>query len=490
MKRNSASLPLLLILAALALWRLLAASHAGMELYADEAQYWTWSLAPDWGYYSKPPMVAWAIWLGTALFGDGELGVRAASVVVYPATAWVLYLLVRHLFARDPRAEAMGFWAALTYATLPMVSLGAWLVTTDAFLLLFWCLSLYALTVALESGRWRHWLGLGVAVGLGLLSKYTMVFFAPALLVYLLLTPERRRLLLDPKPYVAALVAALVLLPNVLWNAGHDFVSYQHTAEISQLDRTLFHPDAMLEFFLAQFAVFGPITFAGLLVLAARPGGWFADHRMRLLAAFALVPLAAFIALSLLSRAFANWAAFAYVAAAALVAVYWLQQDRRGWLVAALALHLTVAAGMYHLHDITDALGIQLTRKTDPYGRVTGYRELGAAVAERLKAHPQATLLGDDRKLFALMRYYARPYSAGARFLNLSAGIDNHYALTADLGDAPDGRYLLVTRRDYSDQLAAWFAEATPLAPIRIAPYPDHATEYRVWLLKDYRGRD
>jgi 4-amino-4-deoxy-L-arabinose transferase-like glycosyltransferase len=481
---------LLLVLAALALWRLLAASHAGMELYADEAQYWTWSLAPDWGYYSKPPMVAWAIWLGTALFGDGELGVRAASVLVYPATAWVLYLLVRRLFARDPRAEVMGFWAALTYASLPMVSLGSWLITTDAFLLLFWSLAMYVLVVALESGRWRHWLALGGAVGLGLMSKYSMVFFAPALLAYLLLTPERRRLLLDPRPYAAALVALLVLAPNMAWNAGHQFVSYQHTAEISQLDRALFHPAAMVEFFLAQFAVFGPITFAALLVLAIRPARWFADHRMRFLAAFALVPLAAFIGLSLLSRAFANWAAFSYVAAAALVAIQLLRQGRRNWLVAALALHLVLAGGMYHLHDVTGALGIQLTRKTDPYGRVTGNRALGAEVAERLRVHPQARLLGDDRKLFALMRYYARPYSDGARFLNLGSGIDNHYALVADVAAAPAGSFLLVTRRDYGSQLEAWFREATALPPIRLAPYPDYSTEYRVWLLKDYRGHD
>ncbi|MDD3530970.1 MAG: hypothetical protein PHS77_13950, partial [Gallionellaceae bacterium] len=63
---------LLLILAILTAWRVLAAAHSGIELYADEAQYWTWSLAPAWGYYSKPPMVAWAIWLGTSIFGDGE----------------------------------------------------------------------------------------------------------------------------------------------------------------------------------------------------------------------------------------------------------------------------------------------------------------------------------------------------------------------------------------------------------------------------------
>jgi hypothetical protein len=315
-----------------------------------------------------------------------------------------------------------------------------------------------------------------------------MVFFALALAAYLLVAPSRRWLLLDPRPYAAAAVALLVLTPNILWNAGHHFVSYQHTADISQLDRGLFHPEAMLEFFLAQFAVFGPLTFAGLLVLAARPKSWFADDRLRFLAVFALVPLAAFLGLSLLSRAFANWAAFAYAAAAALVATVWLIEGKRGWLIAAIALHLAIAAGMYHLHDITDALGLQLTRKTDPYGRVTGYRALGQEVSRRLQAMPEAKLIGDDRKLFALMRYYARPYSDDARFLNPGGGIDNHYALTVDVRHAAQGTFLLVSPRDYGTRLSAWFEQVEPQPPIHLELYPDHAPVYRVWKLRNYRG--
>lgn len=478
---------LLLILAILTAWRVLAAVHSGIELYADEAQYWTWSLAPAWGYYSKPPMVAWAIWLGTSIFGDGEPGVRALAELAYPLTAWLLFLFVRRLFRSDPRAEAMAFWTALTYATLPFVSLGAWLITTDAFLILFWTLALYLLAGALDSGRWRDWLLLGLAIGLGLLSKYSMVFFGLGLVAYLLLTPEHRRLFLDPRPWSAAAVALLVLLPNILWNAGNQFVSYEHTAEISQLDRALFHPAAFLEFFLAQFAVFGPLTFAGLVLLAARPRAWLADDRLRLLAAFSLVPLAAFLVLALLSRAFANWAAFAYAAGTALVAASWLMQGRQHWLAVTVAVHLAIAGALYHAHDFTGMLDIELTRATDPYGRVTGYRALGAEVAKRLQAMPDARLLGDDRKLFALMRYYARPWSDDARYLNPDGGLDNHYALTVDLRDDPRGTFLLVSQRDLSKRLPDWFAEVTPQPDIRIQPYTDHIMTYRVWRVRDYR---
>ncbi len=480
--------PLLLAgLALIALWRLLAAWHGNLELYADEAQYWTWALEPDWGYFSKPPMVAWAIWLSRTLFGDSEIGVRAISLLLYPLTSWVLFLLVRRLFAAHPQREAMAFWSALLFATLPLVSLGAWLITTDTVLLLFWCLALYFTVAALETGRWRDWLLLGVALGLGLMSKYSMVFYGLGFLAWLLIEPGRRGLLRDPRPYVAAAVALLMLVPNLVWNAQHHFVSVHHTAEISQLDRGLFHPAALLEFFLAQFVVFGPLLFAGLLLLVFRPRAWLGDGRLRLLAAFTLAPLAAFIGLSLLSRAFANWAAFSYVGASALVAAAWVIQQRRRWLIAALALNLLMAAGIYHAHDITRLLDIQLTRKTDPYGRLTGYRELGQQVALRLQAHPGARLLSDDRKLHALLRYYARPWSADMRYLNPSGARDNHYALSADLRDSPNGEFILVSRSSDAGQLARWFVQVTALPPIRLDLYPDYQPEYQLWLLRDYR---
>ncbi|MFZ5485025.1 MAG: glycosyltransferase family 39 protein [Pseudomonadota bacterium] len=479
---------LLLILLLLTLWRLATASHVGMELYADEAQYWTWSLAPDWGYYSKPPMVAWAIWLGSHLFGEGELGVRAVSVAVYPVTAWLLFLLARRLFAGDPRAERIAFWSGLAYATLPMVSMGAWLITTDAFLILFWSLSLLALHVALSQGRWRDWLVLGLAVGLGLLSKYSMVFFGLGVLAYLAVSAKHRRWLRDPRPYAAMAVALVVLAPNIAWNAAHQFVSYQHTAEISKLDESLFNPDAMLAFFGAQFGVFGPITFAVLLGLALRFRGWFADDRLRFLAAFSLVPLAAFIAMSLLSRAFANWGAFAYAAGAVLVAATLVRGERMRLLGLALGLNLAIAAGLYHWHDLRHAAGIEASYKFDPYRRVTGYRALGGEVSKRLAAEPGTRLLVDDRKLYALMRYYARPESDDARYFNPSRRLNNHYALTADLHDQPQGTYLLLSDADLSGELPRWFDHIEPLPPIRLQLYPDHAPTYHLWRVSGYRA--
>lgn len=478
---------LLLILAGLAAWRVFTVWHLDLELYADEAQYWSWSLAPDWGYYSKPPMVAWLIALTTRLFGDTELGVRAATFLIWPLTALGLYLLTRRLFEAEPWAERAAFWSAVAFACLPMTFLGGVLITTDGPLLLFWTLTLYFLAGALLHGRWRDWLLTGAAAGLGLLSKYSMVFLAPALLVYLLITPQHRRLLVSAKPYAAAGVAFAVLSPNLLWNARHDFVSFRHTAEISQLDRAWLNPDAFLAFAGAQFGVFGPLMALGLLLLALRPRALLADHRLAFLAVFSLVPLAAFLGLSLLSRAFANWAAFAYAAGTLLVIVTWVAQQRYRWLAWALGLNLALGALLYHYHDLARAFELELTRKTDPYARITGYRALGREVRRLLAAHPEARLLGDDRKSFASLLYYTRPLSRNAAYLNPSRSIGDHYALTADVALHPVGSYILVTRGRTGAELERWFTEVQPLERLHVRVHRDYALDYEAWLVRGYQ---
>ncbi len=486
--RLAASHWLLLALLALTTWRLGAAMHANLELYADEAQYFGWSQQLDWGYYSKPPMLAWIIRLGTELFGETELGVRSLAFLLYPLSALALFLAVRRLFAAAADAERWALAAALAFASLPLVALGSWLITTDAALLFFWSLSMLFLARALDGGAWRDWLALGLCVGLGGLSKYTMVFFPVALALYLFSSPGLRPWLRDPRPWAAAGVALLVLLPNLLWNAGHDFASFRHTAEISQLDRELLNPAAFGEFFGAQFMVFGPLMMAALLLAVFNARSWWADERMRLLAFLTLLPLAAFLGLSLLARAFANWAAFAYVAGAAFTAVALLRAGRRRWLLAAVLVNLGIGAAIHHAHAITAALGIELTRKTDPYARVTGHRALGEAVRQRLALYPDARLLGDDRKTFAWLLYYARPESTGARYYNPGGGIRNHYALTVDVAGSPRGEFILISRAARAETLAADFAGVEALAPIRIQRYRDDFIDYAVWRLRDHRA--
>lgn len=477
--------PLLaMLLVALAVYRVLAAQLVRLELFFDEAYYFGWAQSLEWGYYSKPPMVGWLIWLTTHIGGDAEPWVRAASTVLYPLTAWVVFLTGRRLF--DARA---GFWAALAFITLPMVSFGAWLITTDAALLFFWGLALYALVRALAGNLWRHWLLLGLALGLGGLSKYSMVFFAVGGLALLAMDRDARRQLANPRLYAAIALAALVFAPNLWWNAQHQFVSVQHTAEISQLDRDLLHPDKLAEFLVAQFGVMGPILFAALLWIALRHGrALLNDARLRPAAAFSLPVLGAFLVLALLSRAFANWGAMAYVAGCLLVAGWLAKRERLAWLKAGIALNLLGAVFLYHYHAFMGAAGVDLTRKTDPYARITGWRGFGAQAQGFLMAQPGARLLGDDRKYMAELIYYIRPHPFDARLYNPSGALDDHYALKHDLKGDPAGEFVFVSRHTDDAALMRDFDTVRPLGEIA-QPVRGHSVlRARVYLVSGFRG--
>ena len=258
---------LLLVLVALTLYRAWVIVHNALPLFFDEAQYWIWSRAPAWGYYSKPPMVAWLIALTTAA-GDSELAIRLGTLLLHPLTALLVYATGRRMCGA-PVALA----AALLFISLPLVGFNSLFMTTDAPLFFCWGLAAYGLWRALEGNAWRHWALTGAALGLGLLSKYSMLVFVASACLVLCLPPYRvywRR----PQPYLALLLALLIFVPNLWWNAHMDFVSFRHTAEISQLDGTLFHPARLGEFVAAQFLCMGPVAFALLLGALASPATW------------------------------------------------------------------------------------------------------------------------------------------------------------------------------------------------------------------------
>ena len=81
-----------------------------LGLHGDEAQYWAWSKALDWGYFTKPPLIAWVIWTTTSVFGDAEWAVRLSSPILHALTAFVIFRTAR--FAFDDKT---GFWAAVIY---------------------------------------------------------------------------------------------------------------------------------------------------------------------------------------------------------------------------------------------------------------------------------------------------------------------------------------------------------------------------------------
>src|SRR6185503_1088047 len=198
MNPNEARLALNTALAILALVALRLVAAAYTPITFDEAYYWMWSKHLAGGYYDHPPMVAVVIRLGTLIAGDTELGVRLVSILLALPMSWAIFRAASILFG-DVRVAATA--TILLNVTL-MASVGTLIVTPDAPLLVASSLVLFCLAKVLATGRGAWWLAVGAAVGAALLSKYTALFFGPAILIWLVSVPKLRHWLVSPWLYL------------------------------------------------------------------------------------------------------------------------------------------------------------------------------------------------------------------------------------------------------------------------------------------------
>src|SRR6185312_15696959 len=291
----------LTILALIAL-RLLAAAWTPITF--DEAYYWTWSKHLAGGYYDHPPMVARVIRAGTMIAGDTELGVRLVSVLLALPMSYAVYRTASILFG----GARIGVVAALLLNATLMVSVGTMIVTPDSPLLVTSSFVLFFLAKLLESARGAWWLAVGVAVGAALLSKYSALFFGPAILIWLLVIPKQRRWLLTPWPYLGGLIALVIFSPVILWNADHQWVSFiKQMADRARVED--FRPGYIMELIPTQFAFATPLVFIlgvmGLEALIRRKAG--ASPARALIDCMFWVTTLYFVWHSLHARVEANW---------------------------------------------------------------------------------------------------------------------------------------------------------------------------------------
>jgi 4-amino-4-deoxy-L-arabinose transferase-like glycosyltransferase len=303
---------------------------AWTPLTFDEAYYWMWSKHLAGGYYDHPPGVAATIRLGTMIAGDTELGVRLVSILLALPMSWAVYRTAAILFG-GVRVAATA--TMLLNATL-MAAVGTLIVTPDAPLLVASSFILFCLAKVLETERGAWWLAVGAAVGAALLSKYTALFFGPAILIWLVSVPKLRHWLISPWPYLGGAVSLAVFSPVIFWNADHHWVSF-----IKQIGRARieeFKPAFIAELIPTQVAFATPLVFIlgvmGLYALLKRPAGASAA-RMLINATFWTI-VAYFIWHSLHARVEANWfapvyPAFAIAAAVAAILTRWDPRRQR-----------------------------------------------------------------------------------------------------------------------------------------------------------------
>jgi hypothetical protein len=428
----------------LGLARIVALAFAPVALYADETQYWIWSREFDWGYFSKPPMIAWLIALSTNLLGDSDFAVRLPAPMLHSVTAAFLFASAQRLW--DART---GFWTAITYLTLPAIWLSGMVISTDALLLCAWSAGLYALLRLRSGGEWVSAAGLGLAIGLGFLSKYAMIYFVIGLAIAIVIDPRTRRALLGTRGALAGLIAALCLAPNLAWNAAHDFATVSHTAANANWGGDLFHPVEMLEFLVEQTGVFGPVLFPilfALLILGAWRFQTVGTDRL-LLAAFIVPPILTVSLQAFISRAHANWAAGAYVAATLLVTAFLLSGPawRRIALFGSIALHSAI--GITFSVMVTSPALVEAAHMDNATKRIRAWPETAAAIEAAAEAGDYTYIVFDDRNTFHQTQRYAPDLEPRMRMWLRYSHPANHAEDVWPLPGEFDGPVLVVSHR-------------------------------------------
>jgi hypothetical protein len=392
----------------LALVGLRLVGAAFTPLTFDEAYYWMWSKHLAFGYYDHPPMVALVIRLGTLIAGDTELGVRLVSVLLALPMSFAIYRAAAILFGGTRLAAS----ATILINVTLMAAVGTMIVTPDAPLLVASSFVLLSLAKVLQTARGAWWLAVGAATGAALLSKYTALFFGPAIVIWLASVPKLRRWLLSPWLYLGGLVALLIFAPVILWNADHQWVSF-----IKQIGRARiedFHPAFITELIPTQVAFATPLVFIlgamGLYAMLTRNAGASAA-RILINATFWTI-VWYFLWHSLHARVEANWFAPVYpaFAIAAAVAAHLAQWEARAQRLADFCLRWALPVGvlMFVLLIVQADTGLLTGYRRDATVRSVGvgWRQLASQI-EAVRARLGATcVLAPDYGTTSWLAFY------------------------------------------------------------------------------------
>lgn len=471
----------LLLVGGLFLFRLLYAASGLNEIAADEAYYWVWSKHPDWSYFSKGPLVAYLIGLSTALGGDTTFFVRLPAVLGGTLTLVFAGRLARALFSSWRAA----FWTVVLLASVPILVVGALMMTIDNPVLGCWTVAAFYAWRATspESRRYDWWL-VGLALGLGLMAKAVMIFFIPSLLLFLTVHRPSRPQLKTPGPWTALALGFALNVPQLLWNARHDWVMVRDFADKGDTDEPFrLSLEFVLELIVSQLAVFSPLIFIGVVavlvhaVRRARRG----DAPARFVLCFSLPVFGFYWGLALHAHIYANWMLVGYltplVALAGYVNERWdVRPASRGRLRFAAAAALLLGALPVYLMLFSQPLyrltGSETLARLDLSSKIWGFRDLAARVDHWREE------LDRGRPIFVFDKEYLNPsvlnFYCEGDLPAISLQTDTHrnqYYFIADL-DSRKGHDAIAVLEDPDDsyirrmEKAFWSVEFLEAYPI------------------------
>jgi dolichol-phosphate mannosyltransferase len=390
------------------------------ELLQEEAYYWNYAQHLDIGYLDHPPMVAWIIHLGTMVFGDTEFGVRFGAYICWLLTAFFAYQLTSMIFNKST-----AFRSLILIAALPFFFGVGLLMTPDAPLIACWSGSLYFLYRALIDERRHAWLGVGICIGLGMLSKYTIALLCPATLLFLLIDRRSRHWFLKPDPYLAAGIALALFSPVIIWNFHHEWASFIFQGPHRVAGKFAF---SLHELVGSILLLLTPTGFAGAFSILFFRKTCRADFRIAPANSesrsytfgrvFVLVPLSVFLTFSLSKSIKLNWTGPLWLSLIPFIAHYMapgpgvpsrlLGLVQRAWPATIAVSLLIYAASLHYL-----SLGLPGLPYPNNFP-IVGYRDLGEQIEQiendiESASGMEPLVVGMDKYRIASLLAFYRP---------------------------------------------------------------------------------
>jgi len=389
---------LTLLLCTLLAVRIVGLAVASTDLHSDEAQYWFWAKHLAFADPSRPPVATWLAGLASAVCGDSEACIRLPSPIIFTLSAFLIYVLARRLY--DDR---IAFWAAIVYATLPAVSAFSMVAMPEAASSLFWIAGLVFTSIHLDRATPASGLALGLAIGLGLLTDYSLIYLPLCTMLYLALTPHAPAIHRAPGTWLAVATAILVVGAYLAWSEQIGVISLGASAFLSDWAFRHLNPDATLVFIALQFVLFGPILLVVLLrVVLMRPVSLRADSDRFLL--FHSVPVFAILLFQVLFfKASAHWSLPAFPAAAIFVTALLLRYGFQRLLMLSIGLHLAMLAGLFGLAVFADRL-----TELPLFDRMVGWRQFAEELETAAGLSDINTVVLQGNSRVAEVSYYLR----------------------------------------------------------------------------------
>lgn len=396
----------------LSLFRIYFILQGPLDISPDESHYWEWSRRLDLSYYSKGPMIAYLIALSTWLFGDTPFGIRILAVVCSFLSSIFIYKIGKKLLN-----EKVGLISGIFFQIIPLFSAFGVIFTIDSPFILFWIISMYLFLLAIE-GRKVYWLILGITIGLGLLTKYTMAFFYLCMFIFLIKWQRdysfsthgnKINIFKNTAIYFCILISMVVFSPVIIWNFQHEWVTVKHTAGQAHVyEGFRISLKFFAEFVGSQLLIITPLVFIFGLYFLLKPSALNLNSKVHwFFISFSLPVLIFFLLKSLHGKVQANWAMTAYIPFLLILAYSF-----DGKVYRKIILSSTIMAAIFTIISYSIPF-INLPANLDPSSRLKGWKQLGDRVYEikqELVKSGNVIIFSDRYQISSELAFYVKDH--------------------------------------------------------------------------------